>query len=418
MRTPLPILVLASAGGLFAQDPQLHASEVAAHRQAQQWLEHPVNEPVGYLAGLDAYAPVVFGLDEDGQPKQSRQLHGARNGLDPSATAVLLLLPAGSARNPGRMLFANRGGRVFVGEKPPNATDRWQPTIATFAAPGVPAELNNMLLDSGTAQDGTRWTRLESLETTTPREQRVRLVQVGQMTPPNALVEIAWGPRPWHPAWLPIGDLPVVSLRAQALADGQPEQERLAKGPGVPARGLRLHVSFPGQEVLLRPEDVRMDGDELVVSVRAEALADTELLRDQSWVATGLRMLAEAELAFRSSHKVDRDGDGVGEFGDAEVVLARYAGDWKKLPSGYYLFRNHLVSFHLAQDADGAEQHFVAYAWPAERRGANDLLFCVDERGVVQCCAADGRFAGEERTPAVDSVSRADLGWRAILGQR
>lgn len=411
MRYALPTAVLVFASSSLAQAPMLHANEVAAHRQALQWLDQTVDQRVKVAPGLSGYELWVFGADGSGQPKVAINPFGTRNGLDPQATAVLLLMPQRGTPNPGRMLFVNRGGRLFVGERPADATDRWQPTVETFAAPGVPATLNNMLLDSGTAQDGTRWQRLEAIEAGATTAQRVRLVYDGATVPENTLVEIGASRLPWHPAWLPLGDLPVVAMRATALPTGQPEGQSLAEGNGVPARDLRLHVTFGSRSVVLRPEDVTHDGNELRVTIRGAAIAEDSWFYDQGWAAHGLQVLAAAQLAYRSARTLDRDGDGNGEFGAPATVLRRESGEFQTLPNGRFLFRNHLFAFHLADTADGAEQHFVAYGWPAVAHDEHDLAFFVDERGIVHRCRAAGHFAGHDRAPAANSAAQPELGW-------
>ena len=407
MRVSLPTAVLVFASSSLAQAPMLHASEVAAHRQALQWLDQTVNQRVKFAPGLSGYDLRVFGADGSGQPKVAINPLGTDNGLDPQATAVLLLMPRRGTPNPGRMLFVNRGGRLFVGERPADATERWQPTVETFAAPGVPATLNNMLLDSGTAQDDTRWQRLEAGATTA---QRVRLVHDGATLPENPLVEIGASRLPWHPAWLPLGDLPVVAMRGTALPTGQPEGQSVAEGNGVPARDLHLHVTLGSRSVVLRPDDVTHDGNELRVTFRGVAAAD-DWLDDQGWAAHGLQMLADAQLAYRNAHTLDRDGDGRGEFVAPTTALNRYRGQFQELPNGRFLFRNHLFAFHLAETADGAEQHFVAYGWPAVAHDEHDLAFFVDEHGIVHRCRAAGKFAGHEQAPAANSAAQPELGW-------
>lgn len=407
MRCPLATAVLVFASSSLAQAPMLHANEVAAHRQALQWLEQTVNQRVKVAPGLSGYDFRVFGTDRQGKPKVAINSLGTDNGLDPQATAVLLLKPQRGTPNPGRMLFVNRGGRLFVGERPADATDRWQPTVETFAAPGVPATLNNMLLDSGTAQDGTRWQRLETGATTA---QRVRLVHDGATLPENTLVEIGASRLRWHPAWLPLGDLPIVAMRATAQPNGQPEGQSVAEGNGVSARDLHLRVTLGSCSVVLRPDDVTYEGNELRVTIRSAA-AEDEWLDDQGWAAHGLQMLADAQLAYRKAHTLDRDGDGRGEFVAPTTALNRYRGQFQELPNGRFLFRNHLFAFHLTDTADAAEQHFVAYGWPAVAHGEHDLAFFVDERGIVHRCRAAGQFAGHDRAPSANSSARAELGW-------
>ncbi len=374
MRRPLPVVALALAGSLIAQAPILHANEVAAYRQAQHWLSQPVDQPVQPTAGLVGYDKRVFGSDRKGVPQISLNARGQDNDLDPQATAVLVLTPQRGAQNTGRMLFANRAGRIFVGERPTDAAARWQPTLATLAAPGVPTTLNNMLLDSGVAQDGTAWQRLESLEVAPARQQSVRLVRDNTTWKDDPLVEIGASRLPWHPAWLPIG----------------------GKSAGATA------------------DDVRTDGDELRVTIGDDALVDDTWLNDQAWAAHGLRVLAAAEQAFQTANSLDRDGDGKGEFGTPAAVMPRRQRDLQQLPNGRFLYRNHLFEFYLANDPDTAEQHFVAYGWPAVAHGKHDLAFFVDERGIVHRCAATGRFAGHDQAPAADSMTHQDLGWTQV----
>lgn len=348
------------------------------------------------------YEAWVFGFDRDGKPVRGP---GAR--IDPEATCVMLMLPRGDALWTARPLFANRAGRMFVGELPAAAGADWKPTVATFSGPGVDVHLNNMLLQSGTAVDGTSWQRIDDSPQLAERPFRVRLRSRDDARVPAGRVEIGGSPFLWHPSWVPVDDARVVSFhRVTRQADAA---DVALEGRGVAVRGMRLFA--PG--LRLTAANVSCGDDEIVVSYGREDLADATWLEDQAWAVHGLRLFAAAQQQARREGRIDRDHDGVGEFGTPDEVLPANQREYQRLKNGRFLFRNHLFEAHVPADADGAEQRFVAFAWPAQAHDAHDRAFRIDQTGVVRWCAAAGRFAGHERAPTVDGID-ASAGWQPL----
>jgi len=414
----LPLL----AGCLVAQQPVLHASEVAAYHHLRAWLEETPGVRLAWSPFQLGYDAAVFGVDAAGEPRVDREQDNRRPGvIDAQRTTVLLCKPIRDSWHEARLLCTNRSGRVFVGRPPAASARNWQPSVATFAAPGVPAVIDNLLLESGTAQDGTTWERAESLEGDVLTEQRVRFVGLGAVAKAPfplvasfPLVEVGLGRLPWHPAWLRVDHLPIGSLRAHAHPAAASRDEEIAKGPGIAARGLHLAVRFGGVQALLRPEDVTFVDGELRVDMARATVAAADELDDQAWAAHALRLFAQDQLAARAANRIDRDRDGRGEFGQPDEVLAANRRNYQPAPNGRFLFRNHLFAVHVPAAADDAEQRFVAYAWPAKAHGPHDLAFAVDERGTVLACPAHDRFAGHDKEPDRAAIADSKSGWKPL----
>ena len=406
----LPVLLCAA--GLFAQEPVLHASEVAAFAKLQSLLRQPAGVPATYAPFELGYALFAIGEDRAGSAFQ-----GKVDGIDPSRPSVLFLQPIRDSLHPARLMFGTRSGRIFLGQPPANAPADWQPSLASIISLAGrqtidPVSIEDMLLQSGTAQDDTTWERAEAIERDGTRELTLRVTRTDGSEVDYPVVEIGSTRLPWHPAWLAVDHLPVVATRCHAPPPNAGPDRGVAKVRGLPARGLRLHVTDHG-DVVLRPGDVTFQDGELHIRIDRATVAPAKELDDQAWAAQALKFFAEDQLAARAAARIDRDRDGGGEFGKPDEVLALA----HRIPSAgdeRFTFRNHLFAAHLPADADGAEKHFVAYAWPATAHGPHDLAFFVDERGGVHSCRAHERFHGHDNAPAADAATKDDLGWSPL----
>ena len=408
MRKHILLSGLALTSHLLAQGPSepargLRAEEVGALRHLRTWLAGPPNQHVPLQSRTLGYEAPVFGFDRGGKP-----VRGQANRIDPEATSVMLMLPRGDALWPARLLYGNRAGRIFVGERPIDAGADWQPTVATFSGPGVDVHLNNMLLQSGTAVDGTRWQRIDDLPELTERPFRVRLHSRDDARFAAGRVEIGGSPFLWHPSWVSVDDARVVSFHAMTKPGDAAEVE--LQDRGVPATGMRLFV--PG--LRLSAANVSYGDGVLVVTYGREDRADASWLDDQAWAVHGLRLFAAAQQQARREGRIDRDSDGRGEFGLPDEVMPANQRLYETRKDGTYRVRNHLIAVHVPADPDGAEQRFVATAWPETAHDAGDLAFTIDATGAVRMCPAVGRYVGHGAEPAADASAQPAPAWRLL----
>ncbi len=380
---------------------EVRASEVAALQHLRTWLAGPPDVHVPIRPRQLGYDAVVFGFDRNGD-----EVRGSASSIDPEATSVMMMVPRADALWDARLLFANRAGRIFVGERPADAGADWRPTVATVSGPGVDVHLNNMLLQSGTAVDGTSWLRIDDSPAFAQRPLRVVLRSRDDARVAAERVEIGSSPFLWHPSGVPVADARVVSFHQRVKATDAAEV--VLDGRGVAAPGMRLFV--PG--LRLAATNVTYGEEEVVVTYGRDDLADAVWLEDQAWAVHALRLFAVAQRTAQKECRIDRDRDGVGEFGSPDEVLPAGQRDYQRLKNGRYLFRNHLFEVHVSADADGAEQRFLAYAWPERAHDPHDRAFCIDESGMVRWCAAAGRFAGHEQPPAIGTAPSA---WQPLL---
>ena len=178
------------------------------------------------------------------------------------------------------------------------------------------------------------------------------------------------------------------------------------------------------------------------VSLDSSVVEARRFLQDETRAWLVLNDLREGEVAFRGSVRIDRDGDGIGEFGFLRDVLvaspesSRIRG-LRAVGRGVYETEDssYDISFFLPDDAghgvgedDGdrvssqeAEQCFVAYAWPAVYGRTGIRAFCmladgrslITENGVKQYGGAKRRppanaalFAKEDRLCGSNALSR------------
>jgi hypothetical protein len=134
-----------------------------------------------------------------------------------------------------------------------------------------------------------------------------------------------------------------------------------------------------------------------------------------------LRSIAAAQAKFKSDKRIDRDRDGVGEFGyiaelagcapmpgSGELVEPYLSGAFKYLqPDGTirrsgYRFRMFLPGPGGKGEGEGstnvdpalAEQRWCAYAWPADHGNTGSLTLFIDQEGTI-LCTDDARYSGD-----------------------
>ncbi len=400
----LSLLAVPTATQAPAQDPpQLHAREVHAYRTLRAWLR-PQNGGVavrglGTAAGYEATV-----LAEAGEGRTERLER-----TPPERTFAVVLWPRADDPTPGRLLFGNRAGIVLLGTPREPLATGFRPEAELIAAPGGPARVNQMLLQDGPSQDGTQWQRSEI----TPAPARIEVIDADGAPLAGARIEMGAPRLPWHPGWVSVAHV------ATAAIDGATDERGTLQGDGLPARELWLSLWVEDRQAVLLPDDVRRADGTLQVRVPRGALVDGKALQDQAWAAEALRRFAEGQERLRAQAKLDRDGDGRGEYGLAYDAIP--VQQWSDLrPAGVphqFAFRSHLLQAWLpagdgwisgvavepataarvkaaptTADADGAELRFRALAWPAQPGQPQARAFRVDESGVVRW-----RFVGDEQ---------------------
>lgn len=160
---------------------------------------------------------------------------------------------------------------------------------------------------------------------------------------------------------------------------------------------------------------------------------------DESAARATLVRIADAQLEFRRRHRLDRDGDGVAEFGWfsqlADEAAPLLPEPFRRPTSGRIERGNYVFELWLPAstgswisesgqapiDVDGAEQRWLAYAWPMHGSSAR-RVFHVDATGTVLARTNDGgRYCGHVRPAPVDaalpSSAAVDPGNDARLGR-
>lgn len=141
-----------------------------------------------------------------------------------------------------------------------------------------------------------------------------------------------------------------------------------------------------------------------------------------------LKNIASAQAQFRTRGSVDRDGDGIGEYGwfaemagGAEPVLSgAFAAPVDGLVTrSSYHFRMWLPTgtgtwAHAGQavpsDRDGAEQHFGVYAWPVDTETGRRVFFVCENGDVLATKNTDWRYGGDNAPPVDAAWPSSDAG--------
>lgn len=164
---------------------------------------------------------------------------------------------------------------------------------------------------------------------------------------------------------------------------------------------------------------------------------------NESAAIATLKNIASAQAEFRSGARLDRDGDGVGEFGyfadlakgdkDDPPLLSSSFSEMRELPSGAgvifrsgYLYQMFLPAADGAPvhesdpvtatpDANQAESRWCCCAWPSACPKSGQRIFFVDQSGVVREAAnRDPRYSGYEKPLSFDATDRAGRLWPAV----
>jgi len=154
---------------------------------------------------------------------------------------------------------------------------------------------------------------------------------------------------------------------------------------------------------------------------------------NQSAAISTLRSIVAAQVRYQSAARLDRDGDGVGEFGyltelampdeDGHGYLSSAFSRPTLLPEGDAVIERSGFMFQMLlpgvdggwvpeshpltamPDTDGAEVRWCCLAWPADHPGSGTRAFFVDESGAVFWTeGACYGYEGTIRTPAFDAT--------------
>lgn len=149
---------------------------------------------------------------------------------------------------------------------------------------------------------------------------------------------------------------------------------------------------------------------------------------NESTAIATLENIASAQEQFRRRGSIDRDGDGLGEYGwfaelagGAEPVLSHaFAApvDGCVTRSGYR-FRMWLPTgngawAHAGQavpsDRDGAEQHFGVHAWPIDKATGKRAFFVGENGDVLATKNTDWLYSGASAPPIDAALPSSDAG--------
>ncbi|MBM4060712.1 MAG: hypothetical protein FJ265_06420 [Planctomycetes bacterium] len=417
--------VLLGAAGLSAQHPAAggdaavwSSTEGGAYAEllrlaAGVRAERPLRMPPGGLR-LRGYRVLLFAPDANGDVETARATAA-------DAPWLLLAWPMERTEDAGRAVLLHHDGMAMFAELP--AGDACEPGADHVTGKGSAGRFADVVRAPGTSTSSHLWLWMHQAG------RPVRVAVVDDHGAPRTRCEVVLLPAASEasvpPVLLPGGAWPIG--RAVVGANGA------ARVQGPRCRDLAV-------QILLQPHDrlavtgfaALADGDGLRFVLGDAAIRRNVVLPNEAAAIATLRNLASAQAQCQASSVVDADGDGKGEFGyfgelsgrlavrgadrriDPPVLSAAFSRVVQgRVARSGYLFQLYLCDRdgkplpELDQggspadvDADRAESHWCAYAWPVSPE-AGERAFVVNQAGDVLACANEGcAYAGHERPPA------------------
>jgi len=136
-----------------------------------------------------------------------------------------------------------------------------------------------------------------------------------------------------------------------------------------------------------------------------------------------LKEIVTAEREFRADARLDRDGDGIGEFCHLDELVRDDPHHPYGLPTVFSVGSELHDCAHVTQhsgylfltfvpESDRAESVWCCYAWPADAPVSGRRVFFVDQDGVVSATDnSNERYSGIEQPPALNAFESDGQVW-------
>lgn len=136
-----------------------------------------------------------------------------------------------------------------------------------------------------------------------------------------------------------------------------------------------------------------------------------------------LRSIVSAEHEYQAAVRLDRDGDGIGEFCHLDELVRDDSRHPYLLPTVFSVARELHARAHVSQhsgylyltfvpESDRAESCWCCYAWPAEAPVSGKRAYFVDQDGVVLATDnSNERYSGIEQPPALNALESDGQAW-------